>query len=127
VLFRSIALVDVSTTLHLGVSTEERARPQTVLVSVSLSLFDPPPFTGDPRLSQTVDYDDIIHFIRDGLHQENGIELIETIADRVAAHCLALSPRIAEAEVTVKKPSVLAMPSMVSVTIKRRRAGGTPA
>jgi dihydroneopterin aldolase len=116
---QTITLVDVSATLHLGVGAEERARPQTVLVSVSITLLDPPSYRGDPHLSDTVDYDDIIHFIRDGLGREGGIGLIETIADRVAAHCLALSPRITDAEVTVKKPSVLTMPSMVSVTLRR--------
>jgi dihydroneopterin aldolase len=114
---QTIALLDVSATLHLGVGAEERARQQTVLVSVSIELIDPPIFTGAPSIADTVDYDDIIHFIRDGLN--GGIGLIETVADRVADHCLGLSPRIARAEVTVKKPSVLTAPSMVAVTIRR--------
>ena len=116
---QTIALIDVSATLHLGVTAEERARTQTILVSVALSLADPPSYTGEPGLTETVDYDHIIHFIRDGLAGAGGIKLIETVADRVADHCLNLSPRIMEAEVTVRKPSVLTAPSMVSVTIKR--------
>jgi dihydroneopterin aldolase len=116
---QSIALTDISATLHLGVSAEERARSQTVMVSVGIRLSDPPAYTGEPHLKDTVDYDEIIHYIRDALPGEGEVALIETIADRVAAHCLALSPRIIDAEVTVKKPSVLTAPGMVSVTIRR--------
>jgi dihydroneopterin aldolase len=116
---QTISLFDVSATLHLGVGAEERARAQTVLVTVALQLADPPAFTGDPPLSETIDYDDVIHYIRDALPGEGEIALVETIADRVAAHALALSPRITSAEVTVKKPSVLTAPGMVAVTIRR--------
>lgn len=116
---QTISLFDVSATLHLGVSPEERARAQTVLVTVALQLADPPAFTGDAQLSETIDYDDVIHYIRDALPGEGPISLIETIADRVAAHALALSPRVSSAEVTVKKPSVLTAPGMVAVTIRR--------
>lgn len=116
---QTITLSDVSATLHIGVGGEERARAQTVLVTVTIHLVEPPSFTGEPALHDTVDYDHIIHYIRDALPKEGQVKLIETVADRVAAHCMALSPRITDAEVTVKKPSVLTAPSMVSVTIRR--------
>ena len=116
---QTIALTDISATLHLGVSAEERSRQQTVLVCVSLQLADPPSFTGEPAITETIDYDHIIHYVRDALPGEGEVALIETIADRVAAHCLALSPRVTEAEVMVKKPSVLTAPGMVAVTIRR--------
>jgi len=90
-----------------------------VMVTVAIRLSDPPAYTGGPLLTDTVDYDEIIHYIRDALPNEGEVVLVETIADRVAAHCLALSPRIIDAEVTVKKPSVLTAPGMVSVTIRR--------
>ena len=48
--------------------------------------------------------------------------LIETLADRVAGHCLSLSERARWVEVTVKKPSVLSGDGMVAVTIRRERA-----
>lgn len=116
---QTIRLTDVISALRLGVSEGERGREQSVLVSVAVSLIDPPSFAGAPALSDTVDYDDIIRYIRDGLPREGDIKLIETVADRVAAHCLALSPRIVAADVTVKKPSVLMSPGMVSVSIHR--------
>jgi dihydroneopterin aldolase len=109
----------VITALKLGVSETERGREQMVLVSVAVSMTDPPSFTGAPGLADTVDYDDIIRYIKEALPREGDVQLIETIADRIADHCLALSPRIVAAEVTVKKPSVLVSPGMVSVSIRR--------
>jgi dihydroneopterin aldolase len=47
--------------------------------------------------------------------------LIETLADRVAGHCLSLSPRARWVEVTVKKPSVLSGDGVVSVCIRREK------
>lgn len=116
---QTIHIADVISALRLGVSEGERGREQSVLVSVAVSLTDPPSYAGNPTIADTVDYDDIIRYIRDGLPREGDIKLIETVADRVAAHCLALSPRIVAADVTVKKPSVLMSPGMVSVSIHR--------
>lgn len=114
-----ITLTDVITALRLGVSKGERAREQSVLIGVAINLADPPSFAGAPTIADTVDYDDIIRYIREALPKEGEIKLIETVADRIADHCLALSPRIVAAEVTVKKPSVLTSPGMVSVSIRR--------
>jgi dihydroneopterin aldolase len=116
---QTITLSDVITALRLGVSEGERGREQSVLVSVAVSLADPPSFAGAPALSDTVDYDDIIRYIREALPKEGEIKLIETVADRIAEHCLALSPRIVAADVTVKKPSVLVSPGMVQVSMRR--------
>jgi dihydroneopterin aldolase len=114
-----ITLTDVITALRLGVSAGERVREQSVLVTVAINLADPPSFAGSPTIADTVDYDDIIRYIREALPLQGEIKLIETVADRIADHCLALSPRIVAAEVTIKKPSVLASPGMVSVSIRR--------
>jgi dihydroneopterin aldolase len=114
-----ITLTDVITALRLGVSAGERVREQSVLVTVAINLADPPSFSGAPTIADTVDYGDIIRYIRETLPTEGEIKLIETVADRIADHCLALSPRIVAAEVTIKKPSVLASPGMVSVSIRR--------
>jgi dihydroneopterin aldolase len=116
---QTIRITDVITALRLGVSEAERGREQSVLVSVAVEIGEPPSFAGAATLADTVDYDDIIRYIRDALPREGDIALIETVADRVAAHCLALSPRIIAADVTVKKPSVLVAPGMVAVSIHR--------
>lgn len=112
-----IRIEDAKAFVRVGVPEPERANPQEVRISVAMCLGAPPDFVGEDRLSQTVDYDRILHFIRDDLGAP--AHLIETLADRVARHCLALSARAQWVEVTVKKPSVLSGDGMVSVTVRR--------
>jgi 7,8-dihydroneopterin aldolase/epimerase/oxygenase len=114
---QKINLSDVPVHLNLGVTAAERAGPQEVLVSVEIEIPDPPHFeTGN--LADTIDYDSIIGFIR-SLPDFGPTALIETLAERVAGFCLSLSPRVAAAHVAVKKPSVLAAPALVSITLSR--------
>lgn len=115
-----IRIEDAKAQVRVGVPEPERANPQEVLISVTLSLGAPADFAGEDRLSRTVDYDRIIGFIRDDLGAP--AHLIETLADRVARHCLSLSSRAEWVEVTVKKPSVMQKDGMVAVSIRRERA-----
>jgi FolB domain-containing protein len=114
-----IRIEDARALVKVGVPDPERAKPQEVRVSVTLAISDPPAFPQHDRLAQTIDYDRIINFIRADLDEP--AHLIETLADRVAQHCLSLSPRAAWVEVTVKKPSVLQGDGLVSVTLRRER------
>jgi dihydroneopterin aldolase len=114
-----IRIDDAKAIVRVGVPEPERAAPQEVRICVAMALESPPDFVGHDRIGATVDYDRIIHFIRDDLGEP--AHLIETLADRVAGHCLSLSPRARWAEVTVKKPSVLSGDGLVAVTIRRER------
>jgi dihydroneopterin aldolase len=114
-----IRVEDARAIVHVGVPDPERAEPQDVRVSVALALREPADFLAHDRIGKTVDYDRIIGFIRDDLGAP--AHLIETLADRVAGHCLSLSERALWVEVTVKKPSVLSGDGLVSVTIRRER------
>jgi len=114
-----IRIDDAKAIVRVGVPEPERAAPQEVRISVTLALRDPPDYVAQDRISATVDYDRILHFIRDDLGEP--AHLIETLADRVAVHCLALSGRALWVEVTVKKPSVLSGDGLVAVTIRRER------
>lgn len=116
---QTIAVSDVPVRLRLGVPDAERAEAQTILVCVSLDLFDPPAFPRSDRLVDTIDYDAIIGFLREDLPARGDIHLIETVADLVATYVLGLSPRIAFVDVTVKKPSVLDGQGLVSVSLRR--------
>lgn len=116
-----IRIDDAKAQVRVGVPAPERATPQEVRISVTLALAEPPAYAAaEDRIGATVDYDRIIHFIRDDLGAP--AHLIETLADRVAGHCLSLSPRARWVEVTVKKPSVPCGDGLVSVTIRRERS-----
>lgn len=114
-----IRIEDAKALVRVGVPDPERATPQEVRICVTMALADPPHFPAHDRITATVDYDRIIHFIRDDLGAP--AHLIETLADRVAGHCLSLSERARWVEVTVKKPSVLSGDGMVSATIRREQ------
>ncbi len=115
-----IRIDDAKALVRVGVPDPERANPQEVRISVAMALGDIPRFTEEDRIGATVDYDRILHFIRDDLGAP--AHLIETLADRVAGHCLSLSERALWVEVTVKKPSVLSGDGLVAVMIRRERA-----
>jgi 7,8-dihydroneopterin aldolase/epimerase/oxygenase len=114
-----IRIDDAKALVRVGVPEPERAQPQEVRISVTMALDDPPHYPEHDRIGATVDYDRIIHFIRDDLGAP--AHLIETLADRVAGHCLSLSQRARWVEVTVKKPSVLSGDGLVAVTIRREQ------
>lgn len=114
-----IRIDDAKALVRVGVPAPERASPQEVRICVALALADPPDYVAHDRIGATIDYDRIIHFIRDDLGAP--AHLIETLADRVAGHCLSLSERARWVEVTVKKPSVLSGDGMVSVCIRREK------
>lgn len=114
-----IRIDDAKALVRVGVPDPERAIPQEVRISVAMALGAVPDFTVHDRIGATVDYDRIIHFIRDDLGEP--AHLIETLADRVAGHCLSLSDRALWVEVTVKKPSVLSGDGLVAMMIRRDR------
>jgi FolB domain-containing protein len=114
-----IRIDDAKALVRVGVPDPERASPQEVRICVTMALDDPPDYPAHDRIGETVDYDRILHFIRDDLGAP--AHLIETLADRVAGHCLSLSQRARWVEVTVKKPSVLSGDGLVSVSIRRER------
>ena len=114
-----IRIDDAKALVRVGVPEPERAAQQEVRISVTMALDGPPDYTRHDRIGATVDYDRILHFIRDDLGEP--AHLVETLADRVAGHCLSLSARTRWVEVSVKKPSVLSGDGMVAVSIRRER------
>lgn len=114
-----IRIDDAKALVRVGVPEPERASPQEVRISVALALADVPDYVAQDRIGATVDYDRILKFIRHDLGEP--AHLIETLADRVAGHCLALSPRARWVEVSVKKPSVLSGDGLVAVSIRREK------
>jgi 7,8-dihydroneopterin aldolase/epimerase/oxygenase len=100
-----------------GVYPEEKLRPQPFLIDVEVSLRPRP---ASDELATTVDYSVLASAIAEA-GVAGSVDLIETLAERVAETCLSDS-RIEAVEVTVHKPQApLPVPvSDVSVTITRR-------
>ncbi|GAA3815825.1 dihydroneopterin aldolase [Nocardioides panacisoli] len=110
---------------HHGVFDHERRDGQTFVVDLSLGL-DTRPAARSDDLHDTVDYGSLVDRVTAVVTGEP-VDLIETLADRVAGVCL-LDSRVEWARVTVHKPSapISARFSDVTLTITRQRTD-TPA
>jgi dihydroneopterin aldolase len=105
--------------LH-GVYPRERAEGQTFIVDAALSV-DTRAAARDDDLAATADYGAIAGKIV-ALIEGEPVNLIETLADRLAAACLA-DQLVAAATVTVHKPQAPIPHEFadVSVTLRRSR------
>lgn len=102
-----------------GVFPRERAEGQTFIVDAALGLDTRAAAAGDD-LAATADYGAIAEKIV-ALIEGEPVNLIETLAERIASACLA-DPVVREAQITVHKPDApISVPfDDVTVTIRRR-------
>lgn len=103
-----------------GVHAEEREAGQPFLVDLSLSL-DLGPAARSDDVRETVHYGELAARVV-ALVEGEPVDLIETLAVRIAELCLA-DPRVDEVEVTVHKPQApVGVPfGDVAVTVVRGR------
>jgi dihydroneopterin aldolase len=106
---------DLVLACRIGVHAHERDRPQRVRLNLDLAVAetDQPP----RRLADVVDYAALVERVRGAL-SEGHVELVETLAERVAALCLE-DPRVRSARVRVEKLQAVADAAAVGVEIER--------
>ena len=117
----SIAIRGIAAHAHHGVYDWEREQGQTFRVDAVLELDTAPAAAGDD-LEKTVDYAGIAQQLHAVLTGEP-VDLLETLAQRLADVCLA-APLVDAAEITVHKPDAdlgVAFDD-VRVSIRRTRA-----
>ncbi len=105
--------------LH-GVYPRERTEGQTFIVDAALSV-DTRAAASTDDLSATADYGSIAEKIV-ALIEGEPVNLIETLAERIAAACLA-DPAVHAAEITVHKPDAPISVPFEDVTVTIRRGG----
>lgn len=105
---------------HHGVFEHERRDGQPFVIDLTIVLDTASAAAGDD-LDSTVDYGSLVTDVVAAVAADP-VDLIETVAQRVADVCLA-RPLVAEVEVTVHKPEapIPATFSDVALTINRRR------
>jgi len=105
---------------HHGVFDFERREGQVFRVDLVLGL-DTRPAAASDDLADTVDYGSLVDSVKRAI-ETDPVDLIETLAQRIADLCLA-DERVAVAEVTVHKPDapIAATFSDVALTITRSR------
>ncbi|KUJ67542.1 diguanylate cyclase [Streptomyces albus subsp. albus] len=103
-----------------GVFAHERAEGQTFVVDLVLSLDSRPAAAGDD-LTKTVHYGVVAEEVVEVVQGEP-VDLIETLAERIAERCLK-HEAVREVEVVVHKPDApITVPfDDVSITITRSR------
>lgn len=104
----------------VGVYEHEHRYEQRVVVSLELEVRDDYDGTSDD-ISSVYDYDLAIRAIKDSVASGH-FNLIETLAERIAAACLS-DRRVVMARVRVEKPDVLPSCVSVGIEIERRRPG----
>lgn len=85
-----------------GVFDHERADGQEFVVDVTLGITSMAVAAATDQLDQTVDYGAVAQAIV-GIVEGEPVDLIETLADRIARCCLAFAP-VRAVTVTVHKP-----------------------
>ncbi|SER76483.1 dihydroneopterin aldolase [Propionibacterium cyclohexanicum] len=96
--FVVVRLSGISAIGHHGVLAHEKTNGQPFVVDISMLVAEPV----SDELSQTVDYSKAAR-VAAGIIESAPVNLIETLAGRIAEACLGLS-RVREVEVTVHKP-----------------------
>jgi dihydroneopterin aldolase len=120
-----IAVRGITAHAHHGVYDWERERGQPFRVDAVLEL-DTAPAAADDDLDRTVNYAELaqrLHAVLTG----DPVDLLETLAQRMADVCLA-APLVDAVEITVHKPEAeLGVPfDDVTVTIRRERTRSSP-
>lgn len=106
---------------HHGVLPHERELGQRFVIDVVLEL-DLAPAAASDDVTDTVHYGELAADVA-ALVAGEPVGLIETVAERVAARCLA-DPRVTATEVTVHKPAapLPVVAAEVAVTVRRVRS-----
>lgn len=97
-----IVITGIRGTGHHGVFEHERRDGQEFIVDVALDI-DSSAAAGSDDLADTVDYGEVAVAVH-GLITGEPVDLIETLAERIADACLAFGP-VSLVEVRVHKPS----------------------
>jgi 7,8-dihydroneopterin aldolase/epimerase/oxygenase len=107
---------------HHGVFEFERAEGQVFVIDVTLGL-DTRSAADSDDLRDTVDYGSLVMQVKAAV-ETDPVNLIETLAQRVANVCLS-DDRVGYAKVTVHKPTapIQATFADVALTITRKREG----
>ncbi len=115
---RRLLVRDLVLDCQIGVHRRERGSRQRVRVCLDLDIAESGPPPAD-RLAEVVDYEPLVEGVR-ALAASGHVNLVETLAERIAGLCLA-EPRTLRARVRVEKLDVFADTESVGVEIVRAR------
>jgi dihydroneopterin aldolase len=117
---RHVFIRDLCVDALVGVYRHEKEARQPIRINVDLAVADPGPVRDD-QLKNVVNYAEVVERI-DVVLAAGHVNLIETLAEKIADDCLA-DARVLAARVKVEKLKVIPRAASVGVEIERRRPG----
>jgi dihydroneopterin aldolase len=121
---RKMFIRDLVLNASIGVHKHEHAARQRVRINLDMTIDEPAAnmsraAVGRDELARVVDYEAIVNRVR-AIVLSGHVQLVETLAERLAETCLA-DPRIARACVRVEKLDVFPDAAAAGVEVERRR------
>lgn len=113
---RHVFVRDLVLTCSIGVYEHEHEAPQRVRINVDLGVYEGEAQIGD-KIGNVVCYEQIVNRVR-SIAADGHVNLVETMAERIAAICLQ-DPRVRSARVRVEKLDVFDDAAAVGVEIER--------
>lgn len=114
---RHVFVRDLCINAFIGVHTHELGTKQPIRINIDLTVLEQP--IDDDSLDQVVDYEVIANAAK-AICDEGHVNLVETLAERVAATCFN-DPRIHAARIRIEKLRAIANTTSVGVEIERLR------
>ena len=104
---------------NIGVHPHEYEGTQPIIMDISLDM-GPMPAPKEDRLHETLDYG-LVAEKAEEITMEAHVQLVETLADRIAAWALSADPRVQSVTVKIAKPQALLKADAAGVEIHRTR------
>ena len=117
---RHVFVRDLELVASVGVLEHEIRYEQRIIVSADLAVADDYDGKSD-RLADVLDYSKVVDGIS-RLVQSEHVNLIETLAERIAAQCLT-DHRVESVRVRIEKPDILPSCKSVGIEIERHQHG----
>ena len=116
---RHVFVRDLVLPANIGVHKHEKGKRQRVRINLDLAVLEGAA-APDDRLGEVVCYEAIVDGVR-AVVAERHVNLVETLAERIAVVCLS-DPRVRIARVRVEKLDVFDDVASVGIEIERRNA-----
>ena len=113
---RHVFVRDLELEANIGVYRREKGRLQPVRINIDLTVEETAGEVGD-RLENVVDYGAVVEAVK-AILASGHLNLVETLAEQIAAHCLTDS-RVKVARVRIEKLQVVPEAASVGVEIVR--------
>ena len=113
-----IIIKNLEVELFIGIYEHEKKKKQKLFITTKILVKDMKKASHYDKINYALDYDKLSQKIIDELDGKQ-INLIETVAEKVAQICLA-NPLVIECKVSVAKPTAIKLAQEINVQIVRK-------